>query len=99
MHNRALGHPHWPPTQPSATGSPSALCVQIELIADDVLVDAVGEMFPETISERQKQVIHAFFIQDSRQNTTRFSAVILSQKLADLLHGDIALKIQVEIFE
>jgi hypothetical protein len=69
------------------------------LVADDVFIDAVGEVFSQTVSEGQEQVVYALFIEDSCEDPTRFPAIVLPQELADLLHGDIALEIQVEILE
>jgi hypothetical protein len=77
----------------------SAFGVQIELIAHHVLVDAMREMLAQTVGEGEQQIIYALLVQDPRQNATRLSAIVLAQELADLLHGDIALEIQVEILE
>jgi hypothetical protein len=77
----------------------SALGVQVELIADDVFVDAVREMLAQAIRQGQEQVIDALFIENARQDSAGLSTVILAQELTDLLHRDIALEIQVEILE
>jgi hypothetical protein len=53
----------------------------------------------KTVRQRQEQVVHTLFIEDPRQNPARFPTVVLAQELTDLLHRDVALEIQVEIFE
>ena len=77
----------------------SAFRVQIQLVADDFFVDAVGEVFSQAVGEGQEQVVYALFIEDSCEDPTSLPAIVLAQELADLLHGDIALEIQVEILE
>jgi hypothetical protein len=77
----------------------STLRVQIQLVSHHVFIDAVREVLSEAISERQQQIVDPVLVQDPCQYAACLSAVILTQELADLLHGDIALEVQVEILE
>jgi hypothetical protein len=77
----------------------SALCVEVQLIAHDVFVHAMRQVFTKTVRQGQEQVVHTLFVEDSSQNPAGLPTVVLAKELTDLLHRDIALEIQVEILE
>src|SRR6187401_546803 len=85
--------PARPPTLDSAVG------IDVQLIADRLLADAVADLILEAIRQGDQQVVDALFLDDLRQKLARFAAVVLAQELPHLLHGDVALEIEVQVLE
>jgi len=77
----------------------SAVGVDVQLIADRLLAHAVADLILQAIRQGDQQVVDALFLDDLRQKLACFAAVVLAQELPHLLHGDVALEVEVQVLE
>jgi len=77
----------------------SAVGVYVQLVSDRLLAHAIPDLILEAICQGDQQVVHALFLDDLRQELACFAAVVLAQELPHLLHGDLALEVEVQVLE
>src|SRR6202034_769687 len=77
----------------------SALRVERELLAHDLLVDPGADVLLETIGQGQEQLVDPFVLDQLGQERLRLSAVVPPEKLTNRVERDLPLEVQIEIFE
>src|SRR5690606_28995369 len=78
---------------------PSAVHVQVQLLADHRFGHARPNMLFEGIRQHEQQLIHPLLLDDLREQTPALGCVVLAEKSPHLVDRDASLEIQVQVVD
>jgi hypothetical protein len=86
---------------PPRTSAPrdSALRVVAELLTNYVLGDTRADVLREAIGDRHEHLVDALVLDESREEGTRLTAVVVAEKLPHLLDAEIADEVDVGMLQ
>src|SRR6476620_6238794 len=77
----------------------SALRVHLELLADRLIVHARLDVILQNVGEGDEQLVDALVLDQLRKESLRLAALVLAEKLPNLVQSDLALEVQVHVLQ